>query len=406
MKPPLVKRLQLENYKSVQRLDLALEPLTLLVGRNAAGKSNIVDALRFTVEALQNSLEYAMRERGGIDEVRRRSLGSRPPNFAVDMELSLPEGGRAKYRFKIAAMAGRRFRVGEERCEVVTGAGKGLYWAQNSKLKEWTLNSPAPAISDDRLLLVAASGLPELRPLWDALSHMTFHNFNPELMKRPQKPEPGDRLARDGHNLASVVKHLGDEGPDRLERVAEYLRAVGVPIKHVGHKQPGSYETLEFAQEVRIKQDKTKSWTFDAAAMSDGTIRALGILVSLLSADPRHGRGPTLVGIEEPETALHPAAAGALVDALLEATESTQVVLTCHSPDLLDREGVVADMIRVVISDNGVTQAGPLSKAKSELLRKHLSTAGELHRLDQLTPDPQDLQRQTERRGTLWEFSD
>lgn len=404
MKAPLVERLILDNYKSVDHLDITLEPLTLLVGRNAAGKSNILDAMRFATDALQNSLEYAMRERGGINEVRRRSLGSRPPNFAIEMSVNLGDS-RALFRFKIAAVAGGKFKVGEEQCQVKGDFGTQKYLVKNGVVKEWTLPAAAPAGVDDRLFLVAVSGQPEFRPLFDALSRMTFHNFNPELMKRPQKPEPGDRLARDGHNLASVVKHLSEEAPARIQRVVEYLRSVGVPIKHISHKQPGSFETLEFAQEVRLADDRVKSWAFDAAAMSDGTIRVLGILVSLLSANGDSRRGPSMVGIEEPETALHPAAAGALVDALLEAADSTQVILTCHSPDLLEREAITPNMIRVVVSENGITRVGPLSPAKVELLEKHLSTVGELHRLDQLTPDPEDLLRQKERKGTLWEPS-
>jgi predicted ATPase len=195
-------------------------------------------------------------------------------------------------------------------------------------------------------------------------------------------------LARDGHNIASVVKELGS-GADGVDRVVQYLGAIGVPIQKITHRQMGAFETVRFAQRLN---DST-TWQFDASSMSDGTMRALGILVSLLSAG-RNGQGPTLVGIEEPETALHPAAAGTLVNALLEATAATQVVLTCHSPDLLDHGQVDAEMILVVVNEDGMTRVGPLSPSKKELLSDHLSTAGELLRLDQLTPDPADLEQQ------------
>jgi predicted ATPase len=136
---------------------------------------------------------------------------------------------------------------------------------------------------------------------------------------------------------------------------------------------------------------------FDAIALSDGTIRALGILVSLVSA------GPSLIGIEEPETALHPAAAGVLMEALTEGAERTQLIITCHSPDLLDHESVSPEMIRPVLLENGRTVVGKLDPAKADLMKKHLATAGDLLRLDQLAPDPKDIQRQEDVRGTLWE---
>ena len=59
-------RLVLKDYKSVAACDLRFGPLAVLVGPNASGKSNILDALRFVADSLRNSIEYALRDRGGI----------------------------------------------------------------------------------------------------------------------------------------------------------------------------------------------------------------------------------------------------------------------------------------------------------------------------------------------------
>ncbi|MFN7020532.1 MAG: AAA family ATPase, partial [Phycisphaerales bacterium] len=127
------------------------------------------------------------------------------------------------------------------------------------------------------------------------------------------------------------------------------------------------------------------------------------ILVSVVSAGPSKSSGPTLIGIEEPETALHPAAAGAMMEALAEGAETTQLIVTCHSPDLLEHASVRPEMIRPVLLDNGRTVVGRLSPHKAQLMRDHLCSAGELLRLDQLEPDAADLRRQEEARGTLFE---
>lgn len=124
--------------------------------------------------------------------------------------------------------------------------------------------------------------------------------------------------------------------------------------------------------------------------------------MSLVSVGPEGSPGPSLIGIEEPETALHPAAAGALMEALAEGSESAQIVVTCHSPDLLDHPDLEPETIRVVVLEDGGTKVGVLAPAKRELLKKHLATAGELLRLDQLEPDPADLLRQAAQ-GALWE---
>ncbi len=398
-----ITRLALRNYKSIESCDIELSPLTVLVGRNGVGKSNILDALRFTADAVNTTLEFAIRERGGIDQVRRKSLGGRPTHPGIAMRLRLPSGD-AEYSFRIAAVKGLAFRVDHERCRVFDthGSVKHEFEVQADKVGKWSLKSEPPAVLSDRLFLVAASGQPEFRPVWDVLRRMTFHNLNPEAMKLPTRPEPGDLLAHDGHNLASVIKQLESADGGRLERVLQFVQAIGVPISRISHKQAGALETIEVSQEVRVPEGLRNS-IFDAISLSDGTIRAIGILVSTLSADPSKATGPTLIGIEEPETALHPAAAGAMMEALAEGAEKTQLIVTCHSPDLLDHESVTADMIRPVMLDNGRTVVGSLSPHKADLLKDHLSTAGELLRMDQLEPDPADLKRQAEARGTLFE---
>jgi predicted ATPase len=407
-----VKRLSLRQFKSIEQCDLEMAPLTILVGRNGAGKSNIIDGLRFVADALRNSLEYAIRERGGVDQVRRKSLGGRPTHPGIAIELRLGNGQLATYAFRIAAVQGRGFRVDQERCEIFGNVAPAANWSgaqpqhfystKDGKMEAWSFQSPAPAASPDRLYLVAASGLPEFRPVFDILTRMTFHNLNPEVMKYPQRPEPGDLLVHDGRNIASVIKQLQTSAPESLGRVRDYLNAIGVPLSRIEHKQAGALETIEVAQELEVPEGK-RNLSFDAIALSDGTVRALGILVSLVSATGMSSGGPSLIGIEEPETALHPAAAGAMMDALTESAERTQLIVTCHSPDLLDHESVTADMIRPVVLENGRTVAGALSPEKKKLLQEHLSTAGELLRLDQLEPDPEDLRRQQDARGTLRE---
>lgn len=399
--PPTIQRLSIRQYKSVEQCDLELSPLTLLVGRNGAGKSNIIDALAFVADSLRNTLEYAVRRRGGIAQVRRKS-SSKPTYPAIGVDMVLPSGATATYRFRIAAVKDPQFRIDREECEVRSKDGKvSRFSTRDGQVKHWSPASPAPPVAEDRLYLVSVSGLSEFRPVYDALTRMVFHNLNPEAMKQPQRPSPGSLLAPDGSNLASVVKQLNASAPNNMERVLDYIKALGVPIRSVEHKQSGSLETLQVLQD---RGDEGRPANFDAMALSDGTVRALGILVSLFSIGMDGSVGPSLIGVEEPETALHPAASSALMDALTEGSRTTQLIITCHSPELLDH-GVVPDMIRPVVLEDGRTRVGTLARQKADLLREHLSTAGELLRLDQLEPDPEDLKRQEEMRGSLFEGS-
>jgi predicted ATPase len=134
-------------------------------------------------------------------------------------------------------------------------------------------------------------------------------------------------------------------------------------------------------------------WKLYAARMSDGTLRALGAIVA--TSQLAEGNVPvTLVGIEEPETALHPAASGALMDALREAATHTQVVVTTHSPELLDQFDPETDCLLSVRARQGKTDIGPIDPASRDAIKAHLYTAGDLLRMDQLDVDQDDLDRQ------------
>ena len=108
--------------------------------------------------------------------------------------------------------------------------------------------------------------------------------------------------------------------------------------------------------------------------MSDGTLRTLGVLTALFQGNQDFS--PSLIGIEEPETALHPAASAALRDALQRASEHTQVIVTSHSPDLLDDPSLPAETLLAVVGEAGVTRLAPLDEASRGALRVYLSGGG------------------------------
>ena len=141
--------------------------------------------------------------------------------------------------------------------------------------------------------------------------------------------------------------------------------------------------SLEFRQDV---EGQASPWKFWSGSMSDGTLRALGVLMAVFQRD-RDAR-VSLVAIEEPEAALHPAAARVLLDSLIETSAHVQILLTSHSADMLDREEVRADNILAVDNSRGVTRIGPVDEGAREALRQNLLSAGELLRQGQLTPDP------------------
>ncbi len=388
---PFVSRLVLMNYKSIANCDVDLSQLTVLVGPNGSGKSNFLDSLRFVSDSLRNSLEYALRDRGGINEVRRRSKGH-PTHISIRLEMNLPEESNAEFAFLIRSSPGGEFAVQEEKCRICVNTlpiKESHYHVVEGELRDASLDLQS-AIEPDRLYLGAVSAIPGFRPLYDALTRMGFYNLNPDRIRDLQDTDPADVLARDGSNIASILNRMKSEDVWSKQRVEEYLGAVVPGIKGVGVKHLGPKETIEFRQEV---QADLHPWRFLAANMSDGTLRSLGILVSLFQGASKRKKRVPLVGIEEPEVALHPAATNVLASAILEATKNTQVLITSHSPDLLDNKNITSESILAVISEKGQTIVGPVDNGSKAVLRKGLYTPGELLRLQQIQPDVQSIKR-------------
>ena len=370
-----ITRVVLKNYKSIAACDVRLGPLTFLVGRNGSGKSNFLDALRFVADALNLSLDHAIRDRGGINDVRRRSRGH-PNHFSIGFAFALPKGATGHYGFSIGSRPRGGYEVQTEVCIF-----QKEYFKVNSGNVTTSSVKAAPAAATDRLYLVNASGLSEFRPVYDAFSRMGFYSLNPDSIRDLQNPDPGDVLLRDGSNLTSVLTQLS---PTAKKEVEAYLSSVVPGVHAVDVKGFGPKETLEFRQDVAGDR---YPWRFLANNMSDGTLRVLGILIALFQGNHDTQKRVPIVGIEEPEIALHPAAAGVLLDGLRDAAHKTQVIVTSHSPDLLDNKELDVDSILAVEAQDGTTAIAGVDEVGRALLGKRLCTTGDLLRNDQLQPD-------------------
>ncbi len=385
-----VRRVMLKNYRSIADSQVDLPRLAFLVGPNGSGKSNFLDALRLVSDSLRTTLDHALRERGGVQEVRRRSMGH-PTHFSITLEF-LYGSSAGSYSFTLGARKGGSYEVQSEDCRVTVGelGGEEHYFSvANGRLLR-TSEAVAPPVSRDRLYLVAAAGLPVFRAAYDGLSSMGFYNLVPDRIRELQSSDAGLLLARDGSNIASVLARMRRNHPADKLVIEDYLSRVVPGVVGVDQEIVGPMETLAFRQVVSGSQ---APWKFFASNVSDGTLRALGVLVALFQAndDPESGAGESLVGIEEPEVALHPAAAGLLRNALEDASARKQVLVTSHSPELLDDPELPLDSILAVDATGGRTRIGRLDQAGRYALKERLFTAGELLRLDQLVPDAAEL---------------
>jgi predicted ATPase len=431
-KPPFLRRVRIRGYKSIAFCDVTLEPLTILVGRNASGKSNFLDALAFLRDVMALGVTEAVKRRGGWSMIACRTLPTQKIEIALetcftlnspfdgaernglsDTELPNNKGQTftAKYQLDVSTNSFSAPVIDRETLEITdpfgeltarfirsSGQFEIMMGARSEKViasqPDWMAIKPQARalLGNSEHPLLAVIGAQPISALCDGVRHMAFYNFLPAAMRPVQRLARGQMLDQDGVNLASVIADIGKTEPWAFERIGQYLSAVVPQIESFAPIQFGEYGTIRFRL---CSPTPDKALEFDAASMSDGTLRVFAALTAVFQNVPPYGY-PSVVGIEEPESALHPAAMRALVAALDEAALRMQVLLTTHSPDLLDVEEVKPENVRVVEWRDGSTAITPLDEVSVGIVRDQLNTLGGLERDRQLELNPGDLDRQAD----------
>jgi predicted ATPase len=374
-----ITSVSISNYRSVGRdVHFTLDPLTVLVGTNGSGKSNIIDAFRFIADCMDMGLGGAINERNGIESVRRwnRSSGGQPYHVTLRVEVRLPDGS-AKYTITLAGSRMEEYWIESEEAESRSGAEvsalrvrQGVITAAPSGL--------APAVDKQTLALPIVGGDARFRGLFTTLKNLAVYSLYPNVLREPQKYDQTRPMRRHGENWASILK---DQEPTLHGGLVAALNKLTGDIDGVQVQRVAGRLVTRFRRTITSKSSQPSRW-FDAYQESDGTLRVAGIITAL-----RQEPALPVIGIEEPELTVHPGAIGLIYDHLVEASHRSQVIVTTHSPDLLDLLGD-QHAIRVVSRDSERgTRVAPLANSQRETVRSGLMTLGEVLRTEGLQQD-------------------
>lgn len=390
-----LKSVSIQHYKSLAEVEIAdLKPLTLLVGTNAVGKSNIVDALKFIRDIAVDGLDHAMSTRGGIGIIRQYSP-TRP--FQISIKVNFiqlfdnEEQHDGSYEITISSLKGGNYRVEHE---------SATWWDEHPNLNEndeWvhgdiiqstfsrnvsgelriTGDSSETQFPQD--VAVLGSRMYHIHLLSSFFSRFRFSTIFPNTLREPSRPDTDRALKESGQNWASVLKALKKTPAGRLslERIKETMQVVMPALRDVAVKSVGGYLVPQF----RVQDnDDSNAHDFDPVQLSDGTLRIFGILLALYQTPP-----PPFLALEEPEQTVHPAILATLAEAFREVSEHTQIFVTSHSPHFVDF--FQPEEIRVVSMEKGKTLVSPIRRAQMESIKERLISLEELMMSEGLQPE-------------------
>ena len=382
----VISRLVLQRFRSIPSACITFDNPTIFVGRNGSGKSNLISAFSFLADAMTAPLRTVIDRAGGISAVRNRSSGrGHPPKVGMRVDLTGRPGiaDSSSYAFEIRPAPNHGFSVSREQCVVRTG--KGLFWfdREGAQLRSNVSGLTGLSIDEASLILPLAGSFTSFGMVWRALADLRVYAIDPRALGKMQEPDPGFVLRPDGGNAASVLREIEKQAPRTFALIGDVLSTIVPNLDGVSVKANGKNLTLQFTQQWGA--GKPRRLKFDSSDMSHGTLRALGILAALFQPRPA-----VMIAIEEPEATIHPGALESILDVLQTASRSTQIVITTHSPELLDAKWITSRHLRLVDWREGATDIAPVSEANWTALQEHLMGAGELLRANALEPASSD----------------
>ncbi|MDP2794034.1 MAG: AAA family ATPase [Sulfurisoma sp.] len=392
-----ISKIIIKRFRSFPSAALELDNPVFVVGRNGSGKSNLADVFSFVAEAMASPLQAVFDGKGGIAAVRNRSsVKSAPPNMGLAFEFGAfngIEGGR--FAFEVKALPNYGFRIVREQCLVRRKDG-ARWWFDRTDAWRSNAEGLTPALEPTALALPLVGGDERFAPIFKVLSAMRVYSIEPAKLRAMQDPDSGIVLRPDGGNAASVLQELsrGENAKATQQDVHRILESIVPETKSVSHKKHGNKLSMSFSQEW----GEGKKLTFDAFSMSDGTLRSLGLIMAVLQKS-----SPSVLVIEEPEATIHPGALGAVLDLIRRAAKTMQVVVTTHSPELLDAKWITDENLRIVSWQAGASHLLLPSAATREAMRSHLMGAGELLRSNALHPEELFASDDALRNGNLFE---
>lgn len=366
-----------------------LQPLNVLIGPNGAGKSNVIEAIEL-LAAMPMDFAAAIRDGGGAGEwLWKGDPQPGPATVEVVLDAGTPTQRPLRHRVEFADVRGRVEVLDEaiEETRPTSTFEEDVYFYYR-----FQRGSPVINVAEGRRHLVRES----LTPDQSVLAQRKDPDQFPELtwlgrrlgslqtirewsfgryaeLRRPQPADlPDDRLLPDSRNLALLLNRIDHHDPQTFN---DLLRRFFPRFERMSTRVSGG--TIQF-----YLHEGGFNAPIPATRLSDGTIRFMAILATLLAPEP-----PPLVCIEEPELGVHPDVLSMVADLLVAASVRTQLIVTTHSDVLVSALSANADS---VVACERLAAGTTLRRLDADRLATWLEqyTLGDLWRMGELGANP------------------
>lgn len=324
MPPSKLHRIRIAGFRSLRDVTLELSPVTVVIGANGSGKSNLLSVLRLISLMRAQSLRRFVGEQGGASTLLHYGAAT-TKELSIEIELS-HEKESITYVMRLGYAAGDSLVFLEENILIPPDGS-----LSRTSLGGGTESSLAG--------IAQVNGFSIARLVDEQIARMGFFHFHDTSLTSPLRQNSrraDDRtLHFDGSNLASFLYRLktsdAEDTRPAWNLISGLVRRVAPFIKELVPDLVDPSRPEQSA--VRLYWTDERDHRFDVHDLSDGTLRAIALFTAL--GQPSASR-PTFITIDEPELGLHPAAISIFAALVRSVSEHCQVLLATQSPALLD----------------------------------------------------------------------
>ena len=337
-----------KNWRNFKEADFDLRDRMFVIGPNASGKSNLLDALRFLrhIASAGGGFQDAVARRGGM--ARIRCLAARNFNHGrVTLRIAIGDGSSpARWTYEVTFTAeprGRHRPILKK--EIVTSDGHQLLARPNDEDK-----TDPERMTQTHLEQVNANR--EFRPIVDFLRSIRYLHLVPHLIRDPERG--ADRI-EDPYGADFLLRMAETPKKTRVRRLQQINQALRIAVPQLDELALVQDEIGRWHLQAGYKHWRPRLAVQNERDFSDGTLRLIGLLWSLLSGSK--SGGPVL--LEEPELSLHASVVRQLPAILNRVRRSggPQVLLTTHSNEVLADEDLDTDEVVILKPGEEGTEA-------------------------------------------------